>query len=236
MGCTLIISRKIKLHNYFINKLIDMGFRNVKATSVDKTGLDMLINDIKPRTVIIDVEFYKSASCYMINLLMKRFEKIDFIVVSFYEYPVELGMWLIYNGVKSFINLVEGDEQFFYGLECVRDGKQYISPDIQECMDTREFFPLLAVEVSDKEFQIWRCLCNGFTETETAIDLDISTSTVGFYKTKLLNNLGTRNDKEAMRVAHYLKTFKDGELNFYGRNYELGNKKPKTNYGKKKSC
>jgi DNA-binding NarL/FixJ family response regulator len=231
MGGTLIVSRKTKLHEFFICKLKERGFKDVNATAVDKDGLNFIINDLKPALIFFDVEFYKSASCYMIRRLIKYFKKIKFVVVSLIEFPADLGMWLINNGVSSFLNLLEGEEQFFFGLDCIRNGKNYISPDVQARIDSREYLMIPAKDVTEREFQIWRSVCNGYMENEIADEMNLSHSTVAFHKKRLLNNLGVRNDKEAMKVAHYLKTFNDDELNFYGGRYQLTFRKPKTRNG-----
>jgi len=230
MGGTLLITRKIKLHDYFIGKLEAKGFCNVTATAVERNGLSMVINDICPRTILIDVEFYKSASCYMIRDLVKKYKNITFVVVSLMEFPADLGMWLIINGVKSYLNFIEGDKQFVHGLECVRDGKTFISADVQQRFNCRDNLPLPATDITDREYEIWRLICNGFIEQEIANDLNLSMPTIKFHKTKLLNNLGIRNDKEAIKVARYLKLFTDDELNFYGGMYGI---RPETNTDKR---
>jgi len=229
-GGTLLISRKVNRHDYFIRKLKAIGFFNVSSTAVERNGLSLVINEIKPKTIIIDVEFYQSASCYMIRDLINKYKDIIFIVVSLMEFPAVLAMWLVDNGVKSFINWNDGEEEFQHGLECVRDGKIYISPDVKDSMNNRDLLPQPAENITERELQIWRYLCSGYYEREICHVLNLSMSTVGFHKTKLFNNIGVRNDKEAIIVAHYLKLFPDSHLNFYSGIYEA---RPKPNANKR---
>jgi DNA-binding NarL/FixJ family response regulator len=231
MGGTLIITRKIKLHNYFKEKLTARGYRNVTATSVDRDGLISIINELKPEIIMIEPEFYKSASTYMIKNLLRRFEDIKFVVVSMFDYPAELGMWLINNGVNSYLNINEGIEEFYMGLDCIRDGKCFISSDVKEVIAKRNVLPPVASDITDREFEVLRLVCNGFTGDEIADTLHISLTTVNFHKKGLYNNLGIRNDKEAIRVAFYLKFVNEDEMLFYGGRYEVS---PKPNKKKKK--
>ena len=223
-GGTLVVSREVFLHSHYKKRLESLGYRDVAVTATESDGLTMLIRELKPRIVFVESDFYDCASPYMIGLLVRRFRKIYFAVFSRGRYPADLGMWLIHNGVKSFLYYPDGPEQFYQGFERIRNGENYISPSVQERFDMRANLPNPAVELTEREKEVARLVSNGFTGDEIAVTLQISLRTVNFHKRELYNNLGVRNENELIRVAAHLGIIDMNELTFYGRNYELSPK------------
>lgn len=223
MGGTLLITRKTKRHNYFIGALEAKGFRDVTATAVERNGLSLVINDVKPKMIIIDIEFFKSSSCYMIKGMVDKYEDIIFIVFSMMEFPLNWAMWLVTNGVNSYLNWLDDEKEFNYGLECIKNGVKYISPDVKEFMNSIKELSAPAENVTGREMEIWRLICCGYKEYEMADELNVSVPTITFHRRNLLNNLGVRNSGEAAKVAHCLHIFSADELNFYGGRYGVEN-------------
>lgn len=220
-GGTLLVSRFVKLHATHKKRLETLGFYNVSVTSADKDGLNYVINEIKPRLMIIGCGFYKCATPYMMGILHKRNKKLNIAAVSIYDYPADLGMKFIINGINSYVNYSDGSDLFYKGLDYLRKGEKYISPSVMERIEMREELPPPAGELSERETEVLRLLCNGFTTYEICDVLSISRSTIDFHKMKLFNNLGVRNENELIRVALYLGIIKIEELDFYGQDYVL---------------
>jgi DNA-binding CsgD family transcriptional regulator len=88
-------------------------------------------------------------------------------------------------------------------------------------METCGELPPPALELTEREIEVLRLLCNGFTSMEIANILHISKRTVEFHKAALFNRLGTRNENELIRVALYLGLIKVDELDFYGGDFAL---------------
>jgi hypothetical protein len=121
-GSTLIVSREVNLHAEIKKMFEGLGFRNVTVTAAEKDGLNMLIDELKPGLVIVESGFYKSATPYMMALLKRRFRDLNIAAVSICDYPADLAMKFIANGINSFLSYLDGRDQFYRGLEKVRDG------------------------------------------------------------------------------------------------------------------
>ena len=221
IGGTLLVSRAVKLHTRHKKRLEELGFKNVSVTSAERDGLNFVINELKPKLLIIGSGFYKCATPYMMSLLHKQHKKLNIAAVSIHDYPADLGMKFIINGINSYVNYYDGSDCFYEGLDNLRQGEKYISPSVQERIDIRQTLPSPADELSERELEVLRLLCNGFTSTEVAAELCISNRTVDFHKAELFNNLGARNESELIRIALYLGIVKIDELDFYGRNFIL---------------
>jgi DNA-binding NarL/FixJ family response regulator len=228
-GGTLVVSRAANLFSYFKKRFEELGFARVTVTGADKDGLVMLINEMKPRLVIIGAGFYQSATPYMACDLLRRCKGVNIAVISIARYPADLALSFIVNGVKSYITVYDGIEQFYQGLGSVRAGESFISPSVRKRMEIRNELPPAASEVTGRELEVLRFVRNGFTGPEIAGELAVSLRTVNFHKGEMYKSFSVRNENELIRVADYLKLVKEDELNFYGRNYEL---RPKPRKGK----
>jgi len=229
-GGTLLVSRAVKLHSALKKNLEDIGFKDVSVTAAEKDGLNMLINELRPRLLIIGSGFYKSATPYMVALLKRQFRDLNIAAVSIGDYPADLGMKFIANGIHSYVNYFDGADQFIKGFDCLREGKKYLAPSVQERIEIRHGgLPPPANELREREIEVLRLLCNGFNTFEIADELYLSRRTVEFHKAELFNSLGTRNENELIRVALFLGYIKVDELDFYGGDFTLCPKPGKKN-------
>jgi len=221
-GGTLVVSRAVKLHNYYKKIFDDLGYTSVSITSKEKDGLRMLISDMKPKLVLISANFYKCSTPYMLGELIHLFPEINFAAISIdIEYPPELGMYFLVNGAKGFVSSVDGLDQFYNGLKELSKGKKYISPSVQERINMRSEFPNPADFITKRQIEVLRCICNGFSEKEVAETLAISVRTVSNEKNVICTFLNVRNEKELIRVAIYMKWINPDELIFYGGDFVL---------------
>jgi hypothetical protein len=106
-GGTLVLSREKQLYPFFEKWLAKFGFTNFEITGEKRDSLNAIINEKKPRLVLVESDFYECSTPYMLGKLRKTFSKLNIAVVSiFCKIPDDLAMWLIYNGVRSYIRVV----------------------------------------------------------------------------------------------------------------------------------
>jgi DNA-binding NarL/FixJ family response regulator len=227
---TLIASRALNLHGNIKRHFETLGFRDVTITAEDKNNLNRLICDLNPRIVFMDSQFYQCCTPVMIAELHRQFPKLNIAVVTTGGFPADRAMYCIVNGARSYVNLEEGYEQFYNGLEEIRKGKKYISPEVQKRFDIRSSYPMPSKKLTAREEEITRLLANGYRGDEIADTLHISLRTVDAHKSNIYNSLCVRNENELIRAAIYLGIIDPKELDFYGRDYVL-NPKPE-----KKKC
>jgi DNA-binding NarL/FixJ family response regulator len=221
-GGTLLLSREKQLYPYFQKRFTELGFAHFEVTGEDRDSLNSLINDMKPRLVLAGSGFYECSTPYMLGRLLKIFPKLNIAAVSiFCKIPDDLAMWFIFNGVKSYINYFEGPEEFYYGLNEVREGKGYISPGVMRRINMRREIPERAGNITRRQMEIIRLLCNGFTGQEICDVLSIAIDTLNVQKKKIYTALNVRNEKELIRVALYHEWITLEELHFFGRAYLL---------------
>jgi DNA-binding NarL/FixJ family response regulator len=218
-GGTLMVSRAVKLHGHFKKELEVLGFKDVSVTSAAKDGLNMAINELKPRLLIIGCGFYKCSTPYMMSLLLRQYKGLNIAAVSLSEYPADLAMWFILNGVKSCIHLYDGIDQFYQGIGRIRDGKSFVSDSVKESIEMRRELPDPARKLTRLQLEIVKLVCNGLSACEVGDVLSISERTVYNEKTKIYTYLNVRNENELIRTAIELGIVNPDELIFYADGY-----------------
>jgi len=228
-GGTLIVSRAVKLYAFIKERFREMGFDNITITGVEKDGLNMLINDLKPWIVFIGCKFYQCCTPFMMAGLHKSFPKLNIAAVSVIDFPDDLAMYFIINGARSYVNFWEGEEEFLKGMKEIRDGREYISPEVQRRIDMRSIYPKPTGKLTERQISIVRLICNGFTGAEIADTLYISEGTVDNSKSEIYTALNVRNENEVIRAAIQLEIIKPEEMAFFPRDFVLKPKPQKQN-------
>jgi DNA-binding NarL/FixJ family response regulator len=220
-GGTLVASRAVKLHSYYKGKLEDLGFKGVHMTAVENDGLNMLIRELMPKIMVIGSGFYKCVTPYRVADLHERFPDLNIAAVSLSDFPAELAMNFIFNGAKSYVSLWEGIDEFYKGINKIKNGKEYISPEVKERIELHSKLPKAVVKITKQQMEVIRLMANGFSVLDMAKELYISERTVYKHKENIFNSLNLQNDREVIRAANELKIINMNELFFYGRDYLL---------------
>jgi DNA-binding NarL/FixJ family response regulator len=218
-GGTLVISREPNNFDYIKNKMDLIGFTNVHTTDLDRDALSFLIHDTKPDTVIINSDFYYCCTPYMVSLLHREFPELYIAVVSVGEYPADLAMYFIVNGAKAYMCTNDGIQEFYEGLEEVRNRRGYIPITVQERIDARKEYPSPAKKLTPARIEVLRCMCNGFNTKHIADTLAISPRTVELHQQEIKRSLNARNDYDIFVSALILGIVTVDELKFRYRDF-----------------
>jgi DNA-binding NarL/FixJ family response regulator len=216
-GGTLMISRAEKLFPHIKGRLEDLGFLNVDITGEEKDSLNRVINEKKPALVLMGSGFYKAGTPYMTGRLLKNFPKLNIAAINVGDFPDDLAIWFIWRGVKSYVNLLEGFEEFHQGLRDVRQGKPYIAPDVQRLMDDFPEWPKTPNDVTRRQMEVLILICNGFIPGSIAGTLQVSRATVNWHLQELYNTFHVNSREELIRTAFVLKLVTEKDLIFYDR-------------------
>ncbi len=218
-GGTLVVSRETNNHSYFKERLERLGFTNVQTTDLDKDGLSFLIHKTKPDIVIMGARFYQCSTPYMLGLFHREFPKLYFSVISIGEYPADLGMSFIVNGVNAYVSTFDGLIPFYDGLEAIRNRRTFIPVSVQASIDSRKEYPAAARILTPITTEVLRCICNGFNKEAIADNLAISGRTVENHRKELYRSLNARSPFDLFVAALTLGIVTKEELVFRHRNF-----------------
>ena len=219
-GGTLMVSRAVKLFPLIKRRLEELAFPNVDVTGEEKDSLNMVINEKKPDLVLVGSAFYQAATPLMMGQLLQRFRKLAVAAVSVHEYPDSVAAWFIFHGVKSYVNLYEGYEEFHHGLRMVREGKEYIAPQVKELIDLAPEWPETNTKVSKRLKEILVLLCNGFSADSIGAELQLSRKTVYNHMDRLYSVFNVKNRDAMVAKAWELNLVTEKDMRFLDRRGE----------------
>jgi len=214
---TLMVTRKAKNHDHYKKRLEALGFPNVTVTSKEKDALYALIRELKPAVLLMGARFYQCCTPFMMGRLHKEFPEIKMAAVCLGEYPAEIAMYFVLNGIRSYVTSDDGVEQFYRGIEKVAGGGEYVSPEVAERIKMRKARPEPAGNITERYQQVIKLICCGFTDNEIADLLELSRNSVVKYKTYFFTILNVRSPIELVRAALTIELIRLEELYFYPR-------------------
>ena len=224
-GGTLFVSRAVNNHAHYKKRLEALGFHDVTVTALEKDALYFLIRDLKPSRVLVSARFYQCCTPFLMGKLRQTFPKIKMAALCLGEYPPDIAMYFILNGINSYITTFDGLDQFYMGLDEIAKGRDYISPAVVERINMRRYYPEPAGKISARHKEVIRLICCGFRDIDIAETMAIAKSTVENHKTDIYTSLNVRNAIELMRAALTLEIVRLEELYFYPKDLTV-NPKP----------
>jgi DNA-binding NarL/FixJ family response regulator len=215
-GGVLLVSRDVKLFPYYKKRLEQLGFLNVHVTGEEKDSLNMVINELKPQMVLIGSSFYDAATPYMMGQLLKSFPNLNIAAINVHRFPDRLAPYFIWFGVKSYVNIQEGLDEFYFGLQEVRQGHSYIAPHIRELIENCEW-PELNDKEDRRQLEVLIFLCNGIKPQEIGEKLQVSKRTVEWHIEELFKVFGVHSRETLISMAFYLDVVTKDDLRFFDR-------------------
>ena len=219
-----MISRAINLFAHYKKRLEEFGFKNVVITDLERDALYSLIRDSMPKFLLIDSDYKKGDTPFWITELRKMpgFKKINIVVVSLADYPADLAMYCIVNGARSYVNYMDGTEEFKKGMKEILKGEDYVSPVVRERQDKRNGMSISTTgHITDGQIRLIKAASNGWTNAEIAKTLEVSESNVEVRKSEVYTAMNVRNGIEMTVKAMRMGITSLDEIVFYGGDYQL---------------
>jgi DNA-binding NarL/FixJ family response regulator len=218
---TLLVSREVENHNHFKKRFESFGFPDVTPTALEKDALYSKIREVDPEILIMGARYYHCCTPFIMGQLHREFPDIKMAAVCLGEYPPDIAMYFILNGVNSYLTSAEGFDQFYEGLAKVAKGRDYISPTVLKRIKMREERPAPAGKITPRHKEILRLICCGFKDNEIAEVLALSRNTVVNHKTDIFKSLNVRSPVELVRSVLTQEILRLEELYFYPRDYTV---------------
>ena len=220
-GGTLVVSRDIKNFSHYKTELEKIRFNNVTCTAAEKDALFAQIRDMKPDLIIINARYFQRATPYRMRELLKMIPKLNIAAISMDEYPSELAMYFIANGVKSYGAYSEGIDELKKCIMTIRDGGVYISPAVLECQNKRDEEIKAASIINDYYKQIILLISDGYKDEEIGDIMHVTRRTITTHKSEIYRSLNVRNENELIKVAQDLGFIEQRGMSFFPKDFVL---------------
>lgn len=167
-----------------------------------------LINQSEPDIVIVDITLKEEIDgIELIKIIKARFPEVQTLCLSMYEESVYAER-VIRAGAKGYVQKSTDPQNVIVAIRRILDGKLYLSEDISDNIlskllhgKTKEN-PDNPVDIlSDREFQVFMLIGNGYGSKEIAGKMNLSTNTVESHKKNIKEKLHIENFADLNRYA-----------------------------------
>jgi len=159
-----------------------------------------------PDIAIIDIGLKNESGLDLIGRIKERNRTVRVLVVTMHDESL-YGERAMTAGAMGFLNKQAASRKIVEAIDCVREGKVYISDELSERMATRKWadgqaYPLTGVaSLTNRELEIFSRIGDGLTTSEIAKRLHLSIKTVESHRQNIKSKLKLRNAAELSREA-----------------------------------
>lgn len=157
-----------------------------------------IIDNLTPDVVLMDIDMPQMDGITATQKAMEKKPDLKILILSMFGDESNYKS-LIVAGAKGFILKTSGKRELENGILAVARGDNFFSVDLLrkvliDINKPKEGNNLVEqLELSDREMDTLRLLCNGYSNFEIAEKLFVSVKTVEFYKSRLLQKTNSKN-------------------------------------------
>lgn len=185
--------------------------KNFKVVSEVSSAGEIIpaLRECNADMVLLDISMPGKSGLDVIQDILIEFPNIRILVLSAMMEEI-YAKRVLKNGAHGFLNKDSAPENLIFAIKHILAGKKYISSTLAEKL-VDEITGLdhksLHEKLSDREFEVLRNLGNGKTVGEIASILNLSTTTVSTYRSRILEKMGFKNNSDIIKYCLEEKLF-----------------------------
>jgi two-component system response regulator DegU len=199
-NCKIVLVDDHMLFRYGLRLLIENeGLGRVMGEAENGQKFLNLIENEKPDLVIMDIDMPVMNGMEATERALAKYPDINILVLSMHGDQQHYNH-LINAGAKGFVLKSAGKQELESAIKSVAQGECFFSSDLLRKIIVDISKPQLKDVSSgnelifkERELEILKLFCNGFTAIEIAEKVFFSVKTVEAYRSKLLAKTGTKN-------------------------------------------
>lgn len=172
----------------------------VSGEAADGTTVAEMVRQQKPDVLILDVALPGANGLAIAAEISKTAPTVATLIYTGDDDPA-----VIYGafeaGAKSFIRKTDDRNHLIAAIEALARQKPYLTPDVAEILLAAQFRTDRAQELTVREREIVRLVCEGKSNQEVAALLDISTRTVEVHRASVMRKLQLDAFADLVRYA-----------------------------------
>lgn len=192
--------------------VVRRGIREILADEVDMDvageacTVQELLSILKKQVcdaVILDIGLPGRSGLEVLDQLKEEHPKIPVLIHTMHP-EEQFAARAFRAGAAGYLTKDSAPTELVQALRKIMSGRKYVGAALAEQlaarMDVRSTTPLHEA-LSDREFEVFRCLATGQTVSEIGEKLSLSAKTISTYRTRILDKLKIKNNSELMRYA-----------------------------------
>jgi two-component system, NarL family, invasion response regulator UvrY len=176
------------------------------ATCVEAGDAQQLLWQVRSQMwdlVILGLSTPGRSGLYLLGDLKELRPELPVLVLNTYPED-QYGKRVLRAGAAGYVNKETTPEELIKAIRKVQAGGRYVSSALAEklVLDLREDAALpLHEKLSDREFEVFRMIAAGKTNSKIAEELHLSVTTVSTYRARILLKMRLTTNAELMRYA-----------------------------------
>ena len=148
----------------------------------------------EPALLLLDYHMPGGDTGVEIQYLKQRWPALKIIVLTGSQ-SAQLLQQVAQAGADAVLQKNGDAAELRAAIDTVMRGDSYIAPSVQILLDT------VSLELTPREFQIMRLVCDGLSNAQIAEQLSLSPKTTDKHRENLMRKLGVNNSAQLIRKA-----------------------------------
>ncbi|MGZ4969319.1 MAG: response regulator [Methylobacter sp.] len=152
--------------------------------------------------MLLDIAMPGKNVLELIKLAKHQSPQLPILILSMYPED-QYAIRMLRAGADGYLTKESAPEQLVSVIRNVAKGGKYISPTMTDKL-IEELHPnqekLLHTMLTDREFQVFRGICDGISITDLARHMSLSTKTISTYRNRLMRKMNMSRNAE---IIHY---------------------------------
>jgi len=187
--------------------LIDQE-NNLKVCGQADDAYDALksIDKLKPDVVIVDISLKGSNGIELTKSIRAQYPALPVIVFSFHDESLYAERALR-AGASAYLTKKAESEKILKAIRTVLNGELYVSDELSKKLLHKIIGDKTGKTItpidnfSDREFEVFRLIGQGYRAAEAAKQLHLSSKTIETYRERIKRKLGLGDSSELLRYA-----------------------------------
>ncbi len=189
-------------------KFVLLQEENIDVIGEASDGMEFLtlIDDTFPDLVLMDISMPHLNGIEATRKAVSKYPDLKIIALSMFG-EEQYYHKMLQAGAKGFVLKESGSDELIKAISAVIDGNFYFSKEILNSMIRNISTKKVTsndkpdLKLSEREIEILKLICNGFSNTEIAENLCISQRTVEGHRSRIIDKTGARSSINLLLYA-----------------------------------
>ncbi len=210
MKTKFIVYNEHRLHLDCLKLLLSQHFNDYEIQTIQNIDDVENVLDDQKSLCILDLSRHNSFDSFgILESILPKAQHADIFVLS-KNTNADFIKKLYKKGIKGFININASSEELIAAVNCVLSDEIFICEKVKKIIyqsafnledESAESNNRLSEELTKREIELLKLLCEGLTGKEIANKMYISISTVESHKRSMMMKLNVHNSARLVRFA-----------------------------------
>lgn len=147
------------------------------------------LQERRPDVLLLDLSMPDGDGVAFCQQIVSTYQNVRVVAVTIHD-EYSMIQRMVECGAHGYVLKSSPIEELIQAIVSVWQKQQYVSPQVENILREGKSH---SVVLTDVEKKILRRICDGHTNPEIALDLNLSTETVNWYRKRLLAKFNVRN-------------------------------------------